>query len=289
MNQASLDHPSAEQLEAFGLGRLIESESATIEEHLSACETCCEVVENVAPDSFVDQVMAAQLPAAISGATLPVSEGGEDATGARHLVINQAPVAEAATLAMDAPTPSPAGGDTATPPAALIALHDVPAELSNHPRYGIQELLGTGGMGAVYKAEHRLMRRTVALKVINPKFIRTKQAGERFRREVEAAARLHHPNIVTAYDAEQSGDLHYLVMEYVKGTDLGKMLEERGPLPVAEACEYIRQAALGLQHAHESGMVHRDIKPQNLMVSQAREPSRPQETRGAAGPARPPG
>src|SRR5687768_15120809 len=124
-------------------------------------------------------------------------------------------------------------------------------------------------MGAVYKAEHRLMRRTVALKVINPKFIQTKQAVERFRREVEAAARLHHPNIVTAFDAEQAGDLHFLVMEYVNGIDLSKLLEERGPLPVAEACEYIRQAALGLQTAHESGMVHRDIKPQNLMVSRS--------------------
>src|SRR5262249_21164081 len=86
-------------------------------------------------------------------------------------------------------------------------------------------------------------------------------------REVQAAGSLHHPNIVHAYDAEQAGDLHYLVMEYVKGTDLQKVVEQRGPLPVAEACECIRQAALGLQHAHENGMVHRDIKPQNLMIA----------------------
>src|SRR5438309_131368 len=81
----------------------------------------------------------------------------------------------------------------------------------------------------------------------------SKEAVERFRREVKAAGSLHHPNIVHAYDAEQAGDLHFLVMEFVKGTDLQKVLEQRGPLPLVEACEYIRQAALGLQHAHENG------------------------------------
>src|SRR5207247_2929676 len=88
---------------------------------------------------------------------------------------------------------------------------------------------------------------------------------ERFRREVKAAASLSHPNIVQAFDAEQAGDMHFLVMEFVPGTHLGCLLAERGPLPVGEACEYIRQAALGLQYAHEHGMVHRDVKPHNLM------------------------
>src|SRR5687767_4815235 len=99
MKQVSLDHPSAEQLAAFGLGRLNESESATIEEHLSACETCCQVVDEVTPDSFIDHLKSAPLPApisgAIGGATLPVSEAGEDPTGAKRLVINHAPVVDA--------------------------------------------------------------------------------------------------------------------------------------------------------------------------------------------------
>ena len=90
---------------------------------------------------------------------------------------------------------------------------------------------------------------------------------ERFRREVRAAAKLSHPNIVLAYDAEQAGDLHMLVMEYVEGFDLSKVLELKGPLPVPHSCHYVRQAALGLQHAFEKGMVHRDIKPQNLMLA----------------------
>ena len=120
-------------------------------------------------------------------------------------------------------------------------------------------------MGAVYLAEHGVMNRRVALKVIKPEYTSNPAAVERFRREIRAAARLHHPNIVAAYDAEQAGETHFLVMEYVDGVSLDRLVAERGPLPVAEACEYVRQAALGLQHAHEHGLVHRDVKPHNLI------------------------
>jgi Tol biopolymer transport system component len=153
----------------------------------------------------------------------------------------------------------------ALPSAGEPAGPGMPAALEDHPRYRVRELLGVGGMGAVYRAEHQLMARPVALKVINKSLTDNPAAVERFRREVRAAARLVHPNIVHAYDAEQAGDSHFLVMEYVEGTTLARLVAERGPLPVAEACDYIRQAALGLQHAHEQGMVHRDIKPHNLM------------------------
>jgi WD40 repeat protein len=111
------------------------------------------------------------------------------------------------------------------------------------------------------------MERPVALKVIKKALTDDPGVVERFRREVKAAARLSHPNIVHAYDAEQAGDTHFLVMEYVEGTDLGKRVKERGPLPVREACDYVRQAALGLEHARERGLVHRDVKPQNLMLT----------------------
>jgi serine/threonine protein kinase len=130
-------------------------------------------------------------------------------------------------------------------------------------------LLGAGGMGAVYKAEHQLMERMVALKVIKPQLVDSPIMAERFRREVKAAARLAHPNIVTAYDAEQAGSSHFLVMEFVEGTSLDKLVAEKGPLPVDQACDFIRQAALGLQHAFERGMIHRDIKPHNLMLTPA--------------------
>lgn len=147
------------------------------------------------------------------------------------------------------------------PPRAAVS----PTPLEHHPRYQVVRELGSGGMGTVYLAEHRVMGRQVALKVINRRLLRHQLAIERFRQEVQAAARLNHRNIVTAFDAEQAGDLHFLVMEYVDGTDLATVVARRGPLPVLHACHAIIQAAQGLQHAHEQGMVHRDIKPQNLM------------------------
>src|SRR4029077_18006500 len=117
----------------------------------------------------------------------------------------------------------------------------------------------------VYRAEHLLMERTVALKVINRSLTDNPAMVDSFRREVKAAARLTHPNIVTAHDADQAGDTHFLVMEYVEGNTLARLLREGGPPSGADAGACARQAALGLQHAHEQGMVHRDIKPDNLM------------------------
>ncbi|MBI1249080.1 protein kinase [bacterium] len=142
----------------------------------------------------------------------------------------------------------------------------VPGPLAEHSRYEILGLVGKGGMGDVYKARHRKMQRTVALKVIKRELVRQSEAVDRFHREVRAAAQLSHPNIVTSHDADQAGDFHFMVMEYVDGVDLAQVVRDRGALPIREACDYIRQAALGLQHAHQQGMVHRDIKPHNLMV-----------------------
>jgi WD40 repeat protein len=147
----------------------------------------------------------------------------------------------------------------------LADVTEVPAELLEHPRYRVLALLGHGGMGAVYRAEHRRMERLVALKVIHPGLLRNNLAVERFHQEVRAAALLQHPNIVTAHDADTAGSLHFLVMEHVEGITLWQQVTLRGRLRVREACDCIYQAALGLQHAHEKGMVHRDIKPHNLM------------------------
>lgn len=144
----------------------------------------------------------------------------------------------------------------------------IPSELADHPRYRILGPLGEGGMGVVYKAEHKLMGRTVALKIISRRLTSNEQAVERFRREVRAAARLSHPNIVTAHDAEEANGLHFLAMEHVDGISLDRFAaKQKQPIPVSMACHFIRQAALGLQHAHQQGMVHRDIKPQNLILT----------------------
>lgn len=145
---------------------------------------------------------------------------------------------------------------------------EFPPELADHPRYEIVRLIGKGGMGDVYEAIHRKMERRVALKVINRELFQKAEAVNRFHREVKTAAQLSHSNIVISYDADQAGDFHFMVMEYVDGVDLSQTVKDQGALPIADACNYIRQAATGLQHAHERGMVHRDIKPHNLMVTE---------------------
>src|SRR5579885_533353 len=137
-------------------------------------------------------------------------------------------------------------------------------------QYRILERLGAGGMGQVYKAMHPVMERIVALKIISPRLMKESSARARFQREVRHAARLIHPNIVVAYDAAEGEGLCFLVMEYIQGQDIAQLLLRHGRPPAALACEIIRQAALGLQFAHEHGMVHRDIKPANLMVTSAR-------------------
>ncbi len=134
-------------------------------------------------------------------------------------------------------------------------------------QYILLDLLGEGGMGQVFKARHRRLDRIDALKVIRSETLQSPDALRRFQREARAAARLQHPNIVTVYDADEANGTHYLAMEYVPGVDLASTVRKDGPLWVGQACEYIRQAAMGLQHAFERGMVHRDIKPANLLLT----------------------
>ncbi len=136
-------------------------------------------------------------------------------------------------------------------------------------QYVLLQPLGEGGMGQVFKAWHPVLEQVRALKVIRPDRLASDNAVRRFYREIKAVARLAHPNIIHAYDAGQAGDRHYFVMEFVEGADLSHFLKQQGRLPVAQACDYVRQAALGLQHAHERGMVHRDVKPSNLLLTQS--------------------
>jgi serine/threonine protein kinase/WD40 repeat protein len=132
--------------------------------------------------------------------------------------------------------------------------------------YVLIDKLGAGGMGEVYRARHVRLERVVALKLIRTDRMKSQDAVSRFQREARAAASLSHPNVVTVWEDGQEGNVHFFAMEFVKGVDLSKWVREKGPMPVAHACHFIRQAALGLQHAHERGMVHRDIKPSNLML-----------------------
>jgi len=133
--------------------------------------------------------------------------------------------------------------------------------------YLISDKLGEGGMGRVYRARHVRMGREVALKIIRPNLLSNPIIRGRYEREVEAAGTLRHPNIVCVDDAGEMNGRYYMAMEFVDGVDLARLIKEHRVLEVSEACEYIRQAALGLQHAHENGFVHRDIKPSNIIVA----------------------
>jgi serine/threonine protein kinase len=189
-------------------------------------------------------------------------------TGARAVAEHLAACPDCRRAAEADPADSfPAQVQSADRPGPAAAPLNLPPELANHLRYHILRELGRGGMGVVYLARQTVMDRQVVIKVISKTLLDQPDAVERFQREVRAAARLSHPNIVAAYDAEQAGDLHMFVMEYVPGQNLADVLRKKGPLAVAHACHFVRQAALGLQHAFEQGMVHRDIKPHNLMVT----------------------
>ncbi len=133
-------------------------------------------------------------------------------------------------------------------------------------KYKLLDHLGSGGMSSVYLGEHVLMQRLVAVKVLPKSRVKNTSYLARFHREAQAAAVLDHPNIVRAYDVDNDGDLHYLVMEYIDGCDLQVLVRQDGPVDFVVAADYIRQAATGLAHAHAAGLIHRDVKPANLLV-----------------------
>lgn len=148
-------------------------------------------------------------------------------------------------------------------------------------QYLLLERLGEGAMGQVFKVRHRLLHWVAALKVIRRRYVSNDDVVRRFCQEIQAMARLSHPNVVYEFDAGCIDDTYFIVMEYVEGTDLSRLVRERGALPWSRAVNYVYQAALGLQHAHERGMIHRDIKPSNLLLTRARAAG----TNGATGAA----
>jgi serine/threonine protein kinase len=133
-------------------------------------------------------------------------------------------------------------------------------------KYKLLGQIGKGGMSSVYLAEHELMKRRVAIKVLPQNRVNDSSYLERFRLEARAVAKLDDPNIVRAYDIDNEANIHYIVMEYVEGQDLHQLVAGQGPMDYDTAADYIAQVANGLQHAHEMGLVHRDIKPANCLV-----------------------
>ena len=236
MNVPPALHPTDETLDAFGLGKLDDRSAVAVSQHLESCSSCRQRVAELTSDTFLDHFRGA---------------------GARP----ESPTPTGSSLAE---VPTLDVGPAARSPAPIGTL---PPELVNHPDYEVLRELGQGGMGVVYLARNRLMARDEVLKVIGSHLVDRPGVIERFLAEIRHAARLHHPNIVIAYSAVRLDEGLILAMEYVEGLDLAKIVKAKGPLPVANACNYVHQAALGLQHAHEHGMVHRDIKPSNLMLA----------------------
>jgi eukaryotic-like serine/threonine-protein kinase len=134
-------------------------------------------------------------------------------------------------------------------------------------RYDLDEVVGTGGMSTVYRAYDRLLERAVALKVLHAHYGRDSEHAQRFRHEARAVAQLSHPNIVTVIDRGEADGRHFIVFEYIEGENLKQLVRRRGPLPVREAVGLALQVAGGLEFAHEHGIVHRDVKPQNVLVT----------------------
>jgi serine/threonine protein kinase len=239
--------PSGEALAAYLAGKPPFETLERVARHLETCGTCLSQLDALAglPDPLV------------AGLRRPV-----------ETQFSQEPeCSQAVALVMALPGRSPPSPPTVGESEETRNYH--PAPLGQLGQYELLDKVGEGGMGQVYKARHRLMNQTVAVKLIHKKYLDHPASLERFRREIQALARLDHPNIVRAQYADQVDDTHFLVMEYVAGRSLSELVKEQGPLPVARACDYIRQAAQALQNAHEHGLVHRDIKPSNLLVTPA--------------------
>jgi serine/threonine protein kinase len=234
MDAHPVSHPTDQTLSSYGLGQLDDASAESVNAHLEGCPACRRRVAEISSDSSHGRL-------------------GDPNAGPESL---RPALSSAGGLSMLGAAPG-----TAPPVASALA-----PGLAGLADYEILRELGRGGMGVVYLAQNTLMGRPEVLKVVGGQVINRPGVADRFLREIRSAARLHHPNIVTAYSAIRFGESLVLAMEYVEGLDLAKLVKAKGPLPVANACYYVHQAALGLQHAHEHGMVHRDIKPGNLML-----------------------
>lgn len=242
---AHSDCPDRETLYALLVGTLDEPAADRVVDHLGDCPACRSAVDGM--DESADAIISRLRRFSNDLADpLPRQEAALE-----RLLVNAVALGDSLG---DAPVaPSDRGG--------------VPDRLGE---YRLLEKLGEGGMGAVYKAEHTKLKRMVAVKILPADRMAHGNAVACFEREMAAIGRLKHPNIVQASDAREINGIHFLVMEYIVGPTLSELVARCGPLRMADACELVRQAAVGLQYAHQNRLVHRDIKPSNLMLSAMR-------------------
>jgi serine/threonine protein kinase len=249
-------HPEPAILALYAAGRLREEGMARLEEHLLDCPVCLAVLEKLPEDTTVRLLRETRFRIVDSSVESPSREP------ARERVPD--PVLE-----LGAPQPSAPLDDNPRLPIKPTRGADghEPQAAAEQVRYRVERLLGRGGMGRAYLAHDQLEGTRVVLKLLREDLVPHQRVVERFRREATAAAHLKHPNIVQVRGIEQLGRWPAIVMEYIQGKDLSRLVRQRGPIPVSAACTFVHQTAIGLQYSFEQGMVHRDIKPSNLMVS----------------------
>ena len=226
---------SANQLKAYALGRLDDNLADQVSDHLKDCSACEETLSHFddTNDSLLLHIRKAEPAANESPSSLQAALKGITALrSAESDFVGQSPMSE-------------------------DWVRD----------YRLIDQLGQGGMGTVYKAVHEKLQRTVALKLLPARRLRNREAVGRFEREMRAIGRLDHPAIVRASDAGEFEGTHFLAMDFVNGIDLGKVVRLTGPLSIPDACEVIRVTATGLSYAHEQGLIHRDVKPSNIMLA----------------------
>jgi hypothetical protein len=253
---AATVHPDVAILALFAAGRLRASEMERLGEHLAECPVCLEVLEQLPEDSMVELLRDHGGRIDRSLVEPDAGQGGDEDPGYFNGAEPDSPEVPG-DLGSAGPSWQIEEDDNGREPLGSI----------DNPRYELKTLIGRGGMGLVYLADDHREGRPVVLKFLREDLLDHPRLVDRFRREATAATLLKHPNIVEAYGTEPFGRWPAVVMEYVRGTDLARLIERTGPVPVRVGCELIRQAALGLQYSFERGMVHRDIKPSNLMVS----------------------
>lgn len=250
--------PAPDRLSDFLAGRLSGEAAAEIEQHVEHCTACQSQMPSVDGSDDLELVKTLR----VTGGEIPTLKANDRAALERVLQLDP-------SLSGNASAEGNASAQSSTPSSDTSSAHEPAEDLGVLGVYKLLSKLGEGGMGAVYKAQHTRLRRTVAVKVLPADRVKSPDAIARFDREMEAVGALDHENIVRAFDAGEHDGRHYIAMEYVRGNDVSQISRARGPLPIADACEIVRQAAIGLQHAHEAGLVHRDIKPGNLMLTES--------------------
>lgn len=247
--------PDLDQLRSYFLGRMTDVEAETLETHLETCSSCQQMMATL--DNEQDSLVG-KLCRAVE----------------REEFLNDMPHLEAVSAIRRFPNvPAAPSGTSAAMAEQGIGTDDAKVvdtavrTSGSIAHYELVRRIGAGGMGTVYEAIHKRLHRVVALKVLTTRRLADAESIARFEREMATLGKLRNPHVVAATDAGEADGTHYLVMEFVEGVTVAELLRRKSPLPIADACELIRQAASGLQYIHENDLVHRDIKPSNLMVT----------------------